>query len=195
MSKRSFDECTESEDVFHTVKLNGDEFMLILQYDHRVPKYDYSNPGIKLREKKDGTLWEAVRTQEYFEMSYDDMDTLGDADIEYLIRGSKWTAETFKAECGPGKEHKFVEREDAGFYRNIPASFLISKHTYSSIVKGDCVPELIHIEKKTPTEKSSTELTAKFFVTYKHTKKHDEDYNKTCHASIRMMFLRVPEFE
>jgi len=195
MSKRSFDESTDPEQAFHTIKLNGDEFMLILQYDHCVPQYDYSNPGIKLREKKDGTLWEAVRTQEYFETSYDDMDTLGDADVEYLIRGSKWTAETFKAECGPGKEHKFVEREDTGFYRNIPSSFLISKYAYLSIVKGECVPELIHIEKKNPTGKSNSELTAKFFVTYKHAKKHDEDYNKTCHASIRMTFIRVPEFE
>jgi len=186
MPKRTHDDESLKPDLsgaFHTIKF--DSCLLILQ-SH--PILYTSSPSIKLREK-DGAVWEAFFTNEESQNLYDDINSMHDIDIEQIIKHSRLTVETFKTQCHPSRVCSFAlavtTRQDP-----IGRSKLFNKNVFSAIADGTCAPELVAMDKH-----SKDEMCVDFFVKYKHIKRDDEDFDMTCHVSIRLTFLRVPEFE
>ena len=183
MPKRAHDDGPPRPDlskVFHAIKF---ETCLLILQPNPTP-YD-SSPGIKLREK-DGAVWEALFTNEESQDLYDDIDSMCDLDIKQIIQYSWLTVETFKTQCHPSRVCSFALRVTTR-QEPIARSKLVSRKVFAAIADGTCVPQLVAMDKK-----SKDEMCVDFFVQYKHIK---QDYDVTCHSSIRLTFVRIPDFE
>ena len=115
-------------------------------------------------------------------------------EIEYLIESKQHTTiQAFRKQYDPTMvcafNLKVTNRKEP-----VVMSTFLCRLVLPSIADGTCVPQFVAMDKKKDTEEDET-MTADFFVTYKHLKLHSEDYNRTCHASIRLTFLSVPEFK
>lgn len=184
MSKRKHD-----AKVFHTLPF--DACMLIIQ---RHPTLPNPNCSLKLRER-DGTLWEAFHTNEETQYLYDDIRQMGDEEIKYLLESKPHsTIDAFRQQYDPTRVCAF-SLQVTNRKEPVVMSTFLNRLVQPAIADGTCVPRFVAMDKTKATGEEDETLTADFFVTYKHRKLHDEDHNLTCHASIRLTFLRVPEFK
>ena len=118
-----------------------------------------------------------------------------DEEIKYLIESKQHsTIDAFRKQYDPTRVCAFsllvTNRKEPVVMSTFP-----NRLVQQAIADGTCVPQFFAMDKTKATEEEDGTLTADFFVAYKHRKLHDEDHNLTCHASIRLTFLRVPEFK
>ena len=171
------------------ITLKFETCMLIIQHHPTLPN---PQPSIKLREAN-GRLWEAFYTNEETQTLFDDMDQLSDRFANDVKEAYSWckTLEDFRQEHHPSKpcafKLKVTTRKEA-----IVLSTFLSHRIMPLIADGTVVPEFIGMVHK-EEECEEQIMTADFFVKYKH---HDRDFDlhMTCYDSIRLTFLRVPEF-
>ena len=166
--------------------------MLIIQ---RHPTLPNPQPSIKLREEN-GRLWEAFYTNEESREVYDGVDQMSDAEIEGFLEYTRYfTVSSFREANAPGKKKTFgFELKVATRKEPIVLSTFLSHRIMPLIADGTVVPEFIGMVHKEKEEEHGEQImTADFFVKYKH---HDRDFDlhMTCYDSIRLTFLRVPEF-
>lgn len=169
------------------ITLKFETCMLIIQHHPTLPN---PQPSIKLRERN-GSLWEAFYTNEETQTLFDDMDQLSDSFANDVKEAYSWskTLESFRQEHHPSKpcafKLKVTTRKEA-----IVSSTFLSRRLMPLIANGTVVPEFVAMHKK---EDADQKMTADFFVKNKHYDR-DFDLHMTCYDSIRLTFLRVPEF-
>ena len=173
------------------ITLKFETCMLIIQHHPTLPN---PQPSIKLREAN-GRLWEAFYTHEESREVYDGVDQMSDAEIEGFLEHTRYvTVSSFREANAPGKKKTFgFELKVATRKEPIVLSTFLSHRIMPLIADGTVVPEFIGMVHKEAEEHGEQIMTADFFVKYKH---HDRDFDlhMTCYDSIRLTFLRVPEF-
>jgi len=169
MSKRLLDG-TAKDNAFLTVKF--EECALIIQCH---PTLSNPNPSLKLREK-DGTLWEAVCTNEERQVRLDDMDALSEETLKDAMHAySRYTdLDAFRADHHPRRECAFE---------------LKCLARRSAVASSACFRP--HIEAQWIGMRDDS---ADLLVKYKHFDRELE-LNLTRYESVRLTLQRVPEFD